>query len=257
MAIIVKPNPAAGTFEDFVRVGLQVIDDSTGLPPTGVYIVYYTIDGSLPQIGGSTTTARRSPVATIPLMHSTTIKAFAQRTDAGVTTPIIVQYYNIASFDAQRTARTVSSDVTRYTMQVRNGDFVRTSRGQYGVVFGLDKVKQDIREVVLVEDVPNRAPIGNRTLPRFGSALNRLIGQAGISNDSTESVAGEIQTSLFQALTVLQALQTQSQVPGDEQIKDIVSIVVTPNSPTDYLYQIVVETLTGRQVSDTGTLKGN
>lgn len=254
--IFVQPTPVAGISKDFVRVGLSVIDDSTGLPPSGVYIIYYTVDGSLPTIGGATTVARVSPIHVIAVTQSTTIKAFAQRTDAGITTGLITQYYQIVSSNAHREARTVSPDVARYTLQINNGDILRSTSGQYGVVYGAEKAKQDIREVILVEDVPVTKSSGNRTMPRFGSALNRIIGQALPSVDSPDFVAGDIQTSIFQALSTLQTLQQNAKVPSSEQIKDIVSVIVTPQSPTDYTYQIVVEMASGEQVSDTRIIRG-
>lgn len=251
--LIVTATPVGGQYVEFLRVDLVASDDGTTLPPTvAPFEILYTIDGSIPSDSNSETRVRRSPVRAIPVDGPLTIKYFARSiTPPLVQTEIAVQFYDVLELTARNTIPTVGSAVRNYTLKIDdNGDLVRTSPGLYDVVFGVEKTKQDIREIVLVEDVEQNRPIGDRTLPRFGSALNRVLG----SSFPIGFAANEIQSSLFNAMSFLIELQRQGRNPSDEQIRRVVSLSVSPIDPTTFRYHFVVETVSGSKVSESGTV---
>jgi len=254
--IIVKSVPPAGSFTEFLRVDIVASDDGTTQPPAvAPFEILYTSDGSIPSDTNTATKVRRSPVKQLPISGPTTLKFFARTLVAPfVQTDIQVQYYAVQELTARNTILTVDPRVRNYTLKIDdNGDIVRTSPGQYDVVFGLDKMKQDIKEVILVEDVPQNQPVGDRTLPQFGSALNRILGKSF----PIGFAASQIQASLFDALTTLIDLERDERVPADEQIRRILSITVSPLDPTTFSYSITVEAVTGAKLTDSGTIVGS
>jgi hypothetical protein len=254
MSTVVNFNPSGGISQGLTRVTLRVVDAISGVEVVTPYNIAYTVDGSAPSIGGNGTT-RRAPVLNIPLSAPTTIKAIGQTVDTLTTTPQAAQYYDVRTVFAKLTVPTVDPTVSNYTLQIVNGDLVRSVRGQYGVVYGVDKTKQDVREVLVVENVPNSRPAGDRVLPNWGSALNRFLGQALPSPDTPDGIATDIQTSILNAVTTLKNLQTDTHVPLDEQIDQIVSLLVQAVNPTDYKFSITVQTVAGRQISDTQIIR--
>jgi len=246
--------PPAGQFIEFVRLEITAIDDGSdafniaGAP----FEILYTIDGSIPSDSNPNTVIRRSPVKNLPIDKPTMLKVFARSLNPSVqTTDILLQFYDLLELTARNTINTVDPSVRNYTLKIdESGDLVRTSPGQYDVVFGIDKTKQDVRESILVENVAQGSPVGDRTLPTFGSALNRVFGQSF----PIGFAASEIQTSLFDAMNTLMALQKAERVPTNEQIRRIVSISVTPIDPTTFKYRVIVETVSGDVLADNGTL---
>ena len=256
MALTVAASPIGGRFTEFVRIDIEAKDDGTGTVISGPFEILFTLDGSVPSDTNSATTIRRSPIRRLPLDGPQTLKFFART----VTTPVVetdiqVEFYDIIELTAKNTIRTAPLSVTNYTLKIANGDVVRNDDGFYDIVSGRDKTSQDVREVILVEDVPNGEFIGTRTLPDFGSALNRIVGQSF----PVSFAASRMTTSIFEALTTLIALERESNAPKDEQIRNIVSVNVVPQSegdPTSYRYHFVVETVGGATVSGSGLIIG-
>lgn len=255
--LIVVATPPGGQFIEFVRVNLVASDDGQVPLTTGPYEIVYTTDGTVPRVdidGNPLDSAkkRRSPIKNLPIDGPTTLKFFARTTDGAFFTAVSSVYFDVTEITAANEIKTAAPDVQNYTLAVENGDIVRDGRGLYEIVSGDRKTAQDIREVILVENVAPDSPIGNRTLPQFGSALPRILGKAlpiGFTR-------GQIQTTVFQALTFLQELQREENVPSDEQIKRILNVAVEAIDPTSYRYHFTVETVSGNRVSDTGIVVG-
>ena len=251
--LTVSVSQKGGRYIEFIRIDIIAQDDGTTNPPTvPPYEILYTTDGSIPSGTNSATITRRAPIKQLPIRSPVTLKFFARSIITPIeTTAIQVEFYDIIELTARLAIPTVPENVRNYTLKISDtGDLVRDGGGQYAVVSGPDKTKQDIREIVLVEDVAQNDSIGNRTLPRFGSALNRLLGKSFPMG----FVTGEIHSSLFKALSTLIELQRAERVPFNEQIRRIVSINVTPKDETSFRYHFVVGTLGGESVSDTGTI---
>jgi hypothetical protein len=171
------------------------------------------------------------------------------------TTDITTEYYDIIELTARNTVAIVPPAVTNYTLQVENGDLVKTDEGYYSVVYGKDKTSQDIREVILVEDVPKGVIDNSRMLPRFGSELNRILGRSY----PVGFAANSLKISIFRALTNLMALQRLSRAPTNEQIRRIVSVDVIPQSEgeaTRFSYHFVVQTVSGDTAQSSGFVVG-
>lgn len=212
---------------------------------------------SEPKAGNADWTAlsskkRRSPIKQLPIDGPKTLKFFARTTDGLTTTEITSVFFDVTELTAKNEIHTAPETVRNYTLKVENGDIQLTSGGLYDIVYGIDKTKQDVREVILVENIAPNAAIGNRVLPQFGSALNRILGQALPAGFTR----GRVQTSIFEALTFLTEIQREEAVPADEQIKQILSVNVQPLDPTTYKYQFSVETVSGLKVTDTGIIGG-
>lgn len=251
--VTISPDP--GNYIEFVRLSLLAEDDGLTSPPTvEPYEILYTTDGSIPSDSNSATKVRRSPIQQLPISKPTTIKFFARSLTFPVAqTPIQVAFYDLTELTAKNTVLTVNENIRNYTLTINtSGDLVRTSPGRYDVIFGVDKTKQDIREIILVEDVAQGQPVGDRTLPRFGSALNRILGE----NFPIGFAESEIRSSLFDALSTLIQLQRDERVPNNEQISRIIRVAVAPLDPTTFTYEIIVQTVAGEQVSDRGTIVG-
>lgn len=251
--LIVKASPKGDQFTEFLRIDIIAEDDGTTQPPVvPPFEILFTTDGSIPSDSNPSTKLRRSPIKQLPIDGPVTIKFFARSlTPPVVTTPIFVEFYDVLELTARNEVPTVGPNIRNYTLKIDDiGDFVRTSPGQLEVVFGVDKTRQDIRESILVENVPQNASTRDRTLPQFGSALNRILGQDFPIGFATS----EIQASLFSALTTLIGLQREERVPADEQIRRIVSLNVVPLDPTSFRYHFVVETTGGLRVGDSGTI---
>jgi phage baseplate assembly protein W len=255
--LVVVAIPPGGPFIEFVRIDIVASDN--GLSPiiTGPFEIVYTTDGTVPRVDINglpldTAKKRRSPVLRFPIDKPTTLKFFARTTDGVTTTTVTSVFFDIQEVTAKNEIHTAQPGIRNYTLTVLNGDIQKDSGGLYSIVAGVDKTKQDIREVILVENIAPKAPIGNRTLPNFGSSLNRLLG-AALPPSYTR---GEIQTTVFEALTFLQQLQREENVPADEQIRRILSISVQPLDPTSFRYSFTVEMVSGVRVTDSGILGG-
>jgi hypothetical protein len=255
--IVVSASPPGGQFIEFLRINIIASDDTIVPVTTGPYEIVYTTDGTVPRVdidGNPLASAkkRRSPIKNLPIDGPTTLKFFARTTDGSFFTPVSSVYFDVTEVTARNEINTAAPDVRNYTLQVVDGDIVRDGRGLYEIVSGDRKTAQDIREVILVENVSPDRPIGNRTLPQFGSALPRILGKAlpiGFTR-------GQIQTTVFQALTFLSELQREENVPSDEQIKRVLNVAVEAIDPTSFRYHFTVETVSGIKVSDTGIVGG-
>src|SRR5881396_1045607 len=154
--------PPAGQFIEFLRIDMVAFDDGTdafnvaGAP----FEILFTTDGSIPSDTNSHTVIRHSPVKNLPIDKPTMLKVFARSLNPVVqTTDILLQFYDLLELTARNTINTVDPSVRNYTLKIdESGDLVRTSPGQYDVVFGIDKTKQDVRESILVENVPTGRP---------------------------------------------------------------------------------------------------
>lgn len=255
--LIVTATPPGGSFVEFLRVNIIATDDGNSPVTTGPYEIVYTTDGTVPRVdidGNPLDTAkkRRSPVRNFPIDRPTTLKFFARTPDGVTTTAVSSVYFDVDEVTAKNEIHTAAPGIRNYTLAVVGMDIVKESTGLYAIVSGIDKTRQDVREVILVENVAPNAPVGNRTLPQFGSSLNRLLGQA-LPPGYTR---GEIQTSVFEALTFLMQLQREENVPADEQIRRILSVSVQPIDPTSWRYSFSVETVSGVRVTDSGILGG-
>jgi hypothetical protein len=255
--LVVVATPPGGQFIEFVRTTIVASDDGNVPIIVGPFEIVYTTDGTAPRVDINgvpldTAKKRRSPIRNLPIDHPTTLKFFARTTDGVTTTAVSSVFFDVQEVTAKNEIHTVAPGIRNYTLAVVDGDIQRDSGGLYTVVSGVDKTKQDIREVILVENIGPNAPIGNRTLPQFGSALSRLLGAALPPG----YVRGEIQTSVFEALTFLSELQREENVPADEQIRRILNIHVSPIDPTSFRYTFSVETVSGLRVTDTGTIGG-
>lgn len=252
--LVVTASPPGGQFTEFLRLDIIALDDGTTQPPVvAPFEILYTTDGSVPSDSNSATKIRRSPAKQIPIDGPLTLKYFARSiTSPIVVTDIKVEFYDVIELTAVNEIPTVGPGIRNYTLGISDiGDIIRTSPGQYDVVFGTDKTRQDIRESILVENVPQNAPVGDRTLPNFGSALNRILGK----DFPVGFASNEIQASIFTALTTLIELQRESRAPASEQIRRIVSLTVTPQGdPTAFRYHFVVETTGGLRFSDSGNI---
>jgi hypothetical protein len=249
----VKASPRGGQFIEFLRIDITAFDDGVSPVVGPPFEILYTTDGSVPSDTNPSTKIRRSPITQLPINGPTTLKFFARNLSPPTTftTSIVIEFYDVLELTARNEVPTVGPSIRNYTLTINDiGDLVRTSPGQYDVVFGIEKTKQDIRESILVENVPQNAPIGDRTLPKFGSALNRILGQSL----PVDFAANEIQASIFDALTTLMNLQQDERVPSDEQIRRIISVTVVPLDPTSFRYYFMVETVSGQKVSDSGTI---
>lgn len=255
--IQVSVTPNGGQFIEFVRIDIIAADDGVVPITTAPYEVFYTTDGTLPEVDLfdeplGTTKKRKSPAKGIPISKPTTLKFFARTLDGSFSTETFNVYFDLTELTALNEIHTAPATVRNYTVAVANGDILKTDNGLYAIVFAAFKTAQDIREIILVENVPANAPPGNRTLPQFGSALNRLLGKslpAGF-------VKGQIQTTILEALTFLSELQREENVPADEQIDRILFINVDALSPTSYRYDFSVQTVSGQKFSDTGLVGG-
>lgn len=256
MALTVSANPTSNRFTEFVRIDITASDDGTGSTVTGPFEILYTTDGSLPSATGSTTTIRRSPIKRLPLTGPTTLKFFARVAATPTTvTEIQVEYYDIVELTARHTIPIVPASVTNYTLKVENKDISRTDEGYYNLVWGKDKTAQDIEEIILVEDVEKGRIDAKRTLPYFGSALNRLVG----GSFPVGFAANSLKISIYRALNNLTALQKASRAPSNEQIRRIISVDVIPQvegDATAYRYYFVVQTVSGETSEGSGLIVG-
>jgi hypothetical protein len=250
--IAVSVSPPAGQFQEFVRVDLRASDNGSFPTVTGPFEILFTTDGSVPSDSNPATKIRRSPILRLPLDRPTTLKFFARVVASPSTaTAIQIGFFDIIALVPVGSIKTAPVGVTNYTLEIdENGDITRTGDGRYGVVFGVDKTGQDIREIILVENVDTGQPIGNRTSPSFGSALNRLLGQ-----DFPIGVAiNDIRSTIFDALSTLIDLQRAQRVPSDEQIRRILDVSVSAVDPTTFKYRFAVETVSGQKPVLTGVL---
>lgn len=250
--LTVSVSPPAGRFTEFLRVDIRASDDGVAPVSVGPFEILFTLDGSVPSGTNPATKVRRSPILRLPLDGPTTIKFFARAVGLPSTaTAIQIAFYDVIELVPVGAIRTAPVGVFNYTLKVdETGDLTRTGDGKYGIVFGVDKASQDIREVVLVENVPPGSAIGDRTMPSFGSALNRILGQ-----DFPLGVAvNDIRSTIFDALTTLIELQRSERVPSDEQIRRILDVAVAPVDPTTFKYRFSVETVAGRKPVETGTI---
>lgn len=254
--LTVRVNPLGGRFVEFVRVDIEATDDGSSPIITGRFEILLTTDGSVPSDTNTATIRRVAPVLRFPLTGPTTLKFFARTLIAPiVVTPIQVEFYDLLELTARNTIRTVPNTVSNYTIKVENRDIVRTDLGFYDVVYGTDKTAQDITEIILVETVPAGRFVGNRTMPNFGSELNTILGKPF----PVTFAASRMQTSIFQALNTLIALQKKSRAPAHEQIAKVVSLSVVPQSEgdaTSYRYHFVVKTVSGELSSGAGSVVG-
>lgn len=250
----VQITPPGGEFIEFLRITMSAYDD--GLLPisTPPWEIVYTTDGSIPAVdiaGNPLGTSKKSisPIRNFPIGKPTTVRCFARR--GSTTSEIVSAYFDIVELLAKNEIRTVTDDITNYTLAISNGDITKNDRGLYDVVWGMRKAAQDIRQVLQVENVPEGRPAGQRTLPRFGSALNRILGAAlpvGIAR-------GQIHTAIYNAVTYLAELQRAENVPDTEQIRRIRSLSVdTESDLTRFRYNILVELVTGETVQESGTI---
>jgi len=252
----VSISPPAGEYTEFIRITLVAFDDGNAPVISGPFEIVYTLDGTLPELDISgnpigTTRKRRSPVKNIPISKPTTVLYFARTTDGSTVTPINKVYYALQEILAKNEIPT-STNTRNYTLAVENGDIVKNSRGVYNIVSDARKAQQDIREVILVENVPEETNPGDRLLPRWGSAISRLLGKPS----PVGFAKGQIQTTIFEALTFLSELQRSNGVPNTEQIKKIRRIVVdTQPDPTSYKYEFSVELVSGEIITESGILK--
>lgn len=249
--LTVAATPTGARFTEFVRVDIIAEDDGTSPEVTGPFEILLTTDGSIPSDSNSATSIRRSPILRLPLSGPTTLKFFARPASGGGTaTDISIEFYDVIELLPVGAVRVAPDTVTNYTLRIdEDGDLVRTN-GRYEIVWGVDKCVQDIREIILVEDVPSNGRIGDRTLPQFGSSLNRVLGESL----PVGFVANDIRSSIFNALSALTALQRQERVPFDEQIRRILNVTVSTIDPTTYKYRFAVETVGGATVNDSGSI---
>ena len=251
--IVVSVKTPPLPFIEFIRIDLVASDDGIAPVSTPPYDITYTTDGSDP-VGNPLGTAkkRRSPLKQIPINGPTTLTLFATDKNAVHTMPTQSMYLDVQDLLAKNEIHTAAPGVTNYTLAVERGDIVRTDNGIYGIVSGAAKTGQDIKEIILVENVPRNRPVGTRTQPQFGSAISRLLGQS-LPFGFTQN---QIQSTVFEALTYLIALQESENVPSDEQIDKILSVNVQARSPTSFRYTFSVKTLRGVVVSDSGLIGG-
>lgn len=256
MALNVSINPPGGRYVEFIRVDIEATDDGTSPISTGRFEILLTTDGSIPSDTNTETIRRVAPILRFPLDGPTTLKFFARTLSTPVVvTPIQVHFYDLLELTARNLIRAVPNSESNYTIKVENKDIVRNDLGFYDVVYGKDKTAQDVTEIILVETVSTGRFVGNRTMPNFGSELNTILGKPF----PVTFAASRIQTSIFQALNTLIALQKKSRAPAHEQIAKIVSLSVVPQSKgeaTSYRYHFVVETVNGGLSSGTGSVVG-
>lgn len=255
--LVVAASPPGGQFIEFLRINIIASDDTTSPVTTGPYEIVYTTDGTVPLVdldGNPIGSAkkRRSPIKNLPIDKPTSLKFFARTTDGAFTTAVSSVYFDVTEITAKNEIHTAAPGIRNYTLAVENGDIVKDGKGLYDIVSGDRKTAQDIREVILVENVGQGMPVGTRTLPQFGSALPRILGKALPAGFTR----GQIQTTVFQALTFLSDLQREENVPADEQIRRILGVVVEAIDPTSFRYHFTVETVSGSKVSDTGIVGG-
>lgn len=251
----VKIEPPGGEFTEFVRITIQAFDDGIMPISTPPWEIVYTTDGTIPAVdisGNPLGTSKKalSPITKFPIEKPTTIRCFAIK--GTTTSPIVSAYFDLFEVLAKNEIRTAPPPVVNYTLKITEGDLVRNDRGSYDIVWGAQKAAQDVREVLLVEDVPEGKSVNTRTLPRFGSALSRLVGSAlpaGLTR-------GKIQTAIFRAVSYLSELQQQENVPEFEQIRRIQSLSVDASSDmTHYTYDLIVELVTGETVRESGIIR--
>ena len=256
--IVVAANPPGGEFEEFLRVDIIASDDGNVPITSGIYEIVFTTDGTMPDVDPTglpvgTSKKRRSPIKQFPISRPTTLKLFARTSDGANETAVQSLFFDIIELTAKREIRTAPPQVRNYTLMVENGDLRRNSRGGYDIVTGQRKVSQDIREALLVENVPPDEAPGDRTLPRFGSALNRLLGQS-LPPAFTRS---QLQTSIYEAITFLAELQRIDQVPLNEQIRRVRSVSVEARTDgVSFKFNLAVELVSGEVLTETGIVGG-
>jgi hypothetical protein len=255
--IIVSATPPGGQFVEFLRINIVASDDATAPVTSAPYEIVFTTDGTVPRIdidGVPLDSAkkRRSPIKNLPIDRPTTLKFFARTTNGAFTTSVSSVFFDVTELTARNEIHTAAPNVQNYTLRVVDGDIVRDSRGLYDIVSGNRKTAQDVREVILVEDVPRNRSSGSRTLPRFGSALNRILGKSF----PVGFAQGQIHSTVFEALTFLIELQQSERVPADEQIASISSINVLAIDPTSFRYTFSVKTANGNTVTNSGIVGG-
>lgn len=252
--LTLKITPPAGVYNEFVRVNIAVEDDGESPVTTAPYEVLYTTDGSIPSDSNEVTKIYRAPLRNIPFSRSTTLKVLARTVDLAHATEIGVFYYDIYDQTARSLFKTVPATVANYTLMINEvGDLVPNGSGAYEIVHGVEKTKQDVRESILVESVGENQSAGTRLIPQFGSALNRLLGQSYAPNFT----ASLLRSSLYDSMNVLMALQKLGRAPAHERIRRVLSVDVVPKKdPTGFRYRIVVQTESGEQVSEIGTIVG-
>lgn len=245
--ITVQVEPRGARFNEFVRVNIIATDSNMG-----VLEIRYTSNGAVPDTFGSDTIIRRSPIMGLPLSQPTTIKFFVRNLLTLEETAVQTEFYDIIEINSRQEISSTPEGVTNYTLKIQQNDLVRTQNGLFDIVYGIDKTAQDVREVILVENVPENTASGNRLLPNWGSGLNRIFG----SSLPAVFAASLIQTEIFKALNELMRLQRLSSVPSDERIKNIARILVIPKSETDYAYDFEVVTVSGRVINESGVIRG-
>lgn len=253
------PITAPGSLKIFVvnqSTGAGTVTASgTTVTGTGTAFLANIAVGNKIIIRGQTRT-----VATVPLDISLTVTVAFSPAIGSASTYIIERtsatssfYFNIKELSAKNEIRVIPENVRNYTLKVTEGDLARSASGGYNIVFGPDKTVQDIRESILVENVPQNKPPGDRTLPNFGSALNRILGE----EFPVGFAASEIQSTIFSALAELVRLQQENRVPTEERIAQVLYVRVVALDEVTFKYNFAVKTVGGQEIPNSGIIRGS
>jgi len=108
----------------------------------------------------------------------------------------------------------------------------------FASIEGIEKLKQDIKKILLTERGENDL------FPLYGTNLQTLIG----GKINFENIRARIKTEIVEALQVLQFINREN--PNEDEQPDILeSIRVEQIDPTSFDIQLSVKTVSGKSVS--------
>lgn len=135
------------------------------------------------------------------------------------------------------------------TIQIANGDWVIDRRtGRPTLISGRTKLRQDVRELLSIETLPNG----------FGAGLDELVGQ----DVDPVGFKTEVQRAIRNAVLAMQRLQDQflaSRRTASERIAAITKLTVQSvnlgggTTKTGYSFQLTVRPVAGEAVTVAGT----
>jgi hypothetical protein len=132
------------------------------------------------------------------------------------------------------------------TFKIENGDVVLGANGSPRTVTGLEKTKQDLREVLSNDLQPNG----------FGAGLTRLVGRVV---ESPLIFSLEVQQRIAQAINRWIALQRTSQSldrPAAERVESIALLRAAPQrgSLVNFAFHVTIRTASRAEVDQSGTV---
>ena len=138
------------------------------------------------------------------------------------------------------------------TFRVLNGDVVlNPSNGQVSMVSDGVKLKQDLRELLLIE---------TQTDTGFGAGLDSIIGQLPSDELSPGSINfsfGRLLRSSFQRFQSLQRTSQFGKRPLLELADKLIYVQAAPSrtDPTKFRFKVTVSSMAGTQTTLGGTLQ--